>query len=167
MNMVDALIGLILLMGLLLGASQRTVRLIMSTVIAALAHIVVPTLYPEVGRFFSELIMLPLNMGHALAFLLIMVAFLGIFEAIMRKSFKETFLPKIGIVDHIMGALIGLPWAVLVASAVLMPMLYLGSVPGDSWVITLIRSLFRPFGLTVLRLIYPPGYSLILDSFIG
>jgi uncharacterized membrane protein required for colicin V production len=167
MSMIDGLIGLIFVMGLLLGASQRTVRLIMSTAIAALAHFSVPVLYPEVGRFFSAMVMLPRSMGDALAFLLIIVAFMGIFEAIMRRSFQGTFLPKIGILDQIFGALIGLPWAVLVASAVLMPMLYLGTVPGDSWVITLIRSLFRPFALVVLRIIYPPGFSAILDSFVG
>lgn len=167
MNMVDGLIGLIFVMGLLLGASQRTVRLIMSTAIAALAHFSVPTLYPEVGRFFSELLMMPRNIGDAIAFLLVIVAFIGIFEAILRRSFKGTFLPRIGVLDQILGALVGLPWAVLVASAVLMPMLYLGSVPGNSWIITLIRSLFRPFGVTVLRLIYPPGFSPILDFFIG
>lgn len=166
-DLTDALIILMFVMGLLLGASQRLVRVLMSTLIAIFALIATPAIYGEIGRFISALLMAPRFTADGLGFLLTALFFISVLELILRRSFKETFLPSLGILDQILGALVGLAWALMAASAALMPLIYVGSVSSSSRLISLLQALFRPFGMIVLRLLYPSGFSPLLDQFIG
>ncbi len=166
MNLLDGVVILILVMGLLLGASQRLVRLLMSTLIVCFTLIYTPAVYKTVGNFFASLLMAPSDKGDAVGFLLVALLSIIVLELVMRRAFAETFLPSIGVLDQISGALVGVVWAALAASALLIPLTYTGAMSGPSQLIPVVQAIFRPFALTVLRLLYPPGFAPILDSFI-
>jgi len=163
--MMDSMVVLMFLMGALLGASQRLVRLIMGIAIAAFTLITTPALYQGFGRFISALLQVPRVRADSLAFLLIALTFIIVLEMIMRRMFVETFLPRLGVFDQILGALVGLVWAILVASAALMPLAYVGNVSLGSPMISLMRTLFKPF-VVVLRLLYPVGFAPLVDLFV-
>lgn len=166
-NIMDALVVLMLLMGVLLGASQRLVRVLMSILIIGFAIIATPAVYQAVGKFISALLMVPRLNGDGIGFLLTSLFFIIVLELIMRRSFKGTFLLRIGVLDQISGALVGPVWAVLTASAILMPLTYVGAISGPSTLVPLIQTIFRPIAMVTLRLIYPVGFAPIIDQFIG
>ncbi len=166
-NIMDALVVMVLLMGVLFGASQRLVRLVMSILIMSFAIIATPAVYQAVGNFFSAMLMVPRLNGDGVGFLLTVLFFIIVLELIMRRSFKGTFLPRIGVLDQIGGALLGLIWALLAACAILMPLTYVGSISGPSTLVPVIQTLFRPIATVALRLLYPVGFAPVIDQFIG
>ena len=166
MELMDSLALLMFLMGVLLGASQKLVRVIMSTFIAALTLVTVPALYQGLGRFIAALLQVPRARADALGFLLAALVFIIILELVTRRLFEGTLIPRLGVFDQILGALVGLVWGVLVAGVALMPLAYIGTVSTSSPIIAFMQSLFKPFGL-VLRLLYPVGFAPLIDFFIA
>lgn len=164
MNTMDGLVAAIFLMGVLMGAAQRLVRLVMSTLIALFVLAAVPAVYSEVGSFLSAMLGVSRTNADAVGFLLTAMFFIILFEVILRKSFEITTLPSLGFLDNVAGALVGLVWALLVANIALMPLAYLGLISGPTVVIPLVQGLFLPAATVLLRLIYPLGFAPVIDQ---
>ena len=161
--MGDMVVILMIVIGVMLGFIRKTIRLLMSIIIAAVAIAFTPALYDRLGFYFASF-GLDRHMGDGLGFFLAGLLLLVIFEFIFRWAFKETSLPRLRVLDRILGALLGLAWGLFAAGLFLAALVYLGAVPASDpgGLAVVSRSLFRAF-VRLLHFIYPPGSVPIIE----
>jgi uncharacterized membrane protein required for colicin V production len=107
LNPYDILIVFILLVGAAWGFVRGLVRMALSLVVLYIAAVLAMTFYDNLGRLISYMASSPIYISEAIAFLFIMAVLVIAFNAILRRTYRDTELPGIRQIDQLGGMIIG------------------------------------------------------------
>jgi uncharacterized protein YacL len=145
--MGDVLVIMMLVVGVLLGIKRRVIRLLMSSVIVAFGFFATAGLYDKPGYFFNSFRVLGYSTSYAMGFVLTAILVVFIFEMLFRWAFKDTSLPRLRVVDNILGAFAGLLWGLLIAGLFMAPF---KSLHNSGPLSSVVQVLVRPIASGVL-----------------
>lgn len=130
MNALDILLGLVILALAALGAVRKTVRQVFSLGICYLATIAAGVLYPYGAIFLTAIGGRTPTLTQFIVFWILFIAATVALEIALTKGFPDTSIPSIGVLDNLLGLVLGGIWGVLVASLLLATMAY---APQGTW----------------------------------
>lgn len=107
LNPYDILIAFVLIVGAAWGFARGLVRMALSLVVLYVAAVLAMTFYDNLGRLISYMFGLPIYISEAVAFLFITAAMVAAFNAILRRTYRDTELPGIRQIDQLGGMIIG------------------------------------------------------------
>ena len=107
LNPYDILIVFILLVGAAWGFARGLVRMALSLVVLYVAAVLAMTFYDNLGRLVSYMSGFPIYISEAIAFLFILAVIVIAFNAILRRTYRDTELPGIRQIDQLGGMIIG------------------------------------------------------------
>ncbi|MBN1889721.1 MAG: CvpA family protein [Thermoflexales bacterium] len=154
--MGDILVIVMLIVGVLLGIKRRVIRLLMSSVIVAFGFFATAGLYDKPGFFFNSFKVLGYSASYSLGFVFTAILVVFIFEILFRWAFKDTALPRLRIVDNILGAFAGILWGLLLAGLFMAPF---KSLHNSGPLSSVVQVLVRPIAAGVL--FFFPGDPII------
>lgn len=160
LTVMDVLLGLIVLALAATGAVRKTVRQAFSLGICYLATLVAGILYPHGALFLSAIGGKTPTLTQFIVFWILFIATTVALEVALKKGFPDTSIPSLGILDNLLGLVLGGIWGVLIAGLLLATMAY---APLETWGTALspVRAAFaalsgeaatRPLLTRVLRL---------------
>lgn len=127
---LDILLALIVLTLAALGAVRRTVRQVFSLGICYLATLAAGALYPYAATFLTAIGGRTPTLTQFIVFWILFAVATVALEISLKKGFPDTSLPSLGILDNLLGLVLGGIWGVLVASLLLATMAY---APRETW----------------------------------
>lgn len=119
--MGDVLVILMMVIGLLVGIKRRVIRMLMGSLIVAASFLVTTALYDKPGYFLNSFDVLGYATSYNLGFVLTAILVLFILELLFRWAFKDTSLPRLFIVDNVLGAFAGMFWGLMLAGLLMAP----------------------------------------------
>ncbi len=174
---LDMLILFGLLGGLLLGLRRGLARMLVSFVMLFLATLFSALLYnPLIGVFTSSLgNPESARTGGVVVFFGLLVVFYALLEYAVQRNYPNLNLRRLGAVNNILGAIVGVLWAMLGISLLLLiidfggqlmggPGQFFSNVIRQSNLTPLFREVFK-FPLALIRLLFPQGLPEILRYF--
>lgn len=151
MNELDFLLIFIVLLCVFIGWRRRLVRVCISIVGLYATVIIIGYLYgplSDTGRRAFNRLGLGMEMGvtqsEILTYLILLVALTVIVELLSRNTFVETHILSIGMLDPILGAVVGIFYGMFWASLFLVPSQFSVAQSGDTWTATLYGSTLVP-----------------------
>lgn len=107
LNPYDVLFTAALLGGAAWGFIRGLVRMAISLVVLYIAAVLAMTFYDNLGKLISYMSGFPIYISEAIAFLLILAVIVIAFNAILRRTYRDTELPGIRQIDQLGGMIIG------------------------------------------------------------
>jgi hypothetical protein len=164
MKAADSIMLAMIMLGSILGLTQRLIRtLISSFMLSLFIFPLVPMAYGYVGSFFAAMLMMEPGSMDGAGFVLTTLTFVFIAEIFSRWGFKDTRIMSIGLIDRVLGAVAGLLFGALIGLIFIAAM---GGAGSGSGMGAMIEAMFRSSLGVALRYLYPPGYAPILDNII-
>lgn len=173
----DILILFGLLGGILLGLRRGLAKMLLSTLMLFLATLFAALLYTSLLSLFADLGggATSQRTGAAIVFFFLLVVFYAVLEYALHRNYPHVKIRALGNVDNILGAAVGVLWAVLGMSLILMIVSYSAATVGgqaqlvnDMVATSALTKLLRQFfklPLSVIRLLFPSGLPEVLAYF--
>jgi uncharacterized membrane protein required for colicin V production len=149
-NELDFILIFIILLCVFIGWRRRSVRVCISIVGFYATVIVIGYLYgplSDIGRrAFNRLGLgdMGITQSEILTYIILLVVMTVIVELLSRNTFVETYILSIGILDPILGAVVGIFYGLFWASLFLVPSQFSVAQTGDTWTATLYGSTLVP-----------------------
>lgn len=150
MNELDFILIFIILLCVFIGWRRRFVRVCISIVGLYATVIVIGYLYgplSDIGRrAFNRLGLgdMGITQSEILTYIILLVVITVTVELLSRNTFVETYILSIGILDPILGAVVGIFYGLFWASLFLVPSQFSVAQTGDTWTVTLYGSTLVP-----------------------
>jgi uncharacterized membrane protein required for colicin V production len=149
MNELDFILIFIILIGVSFGARRGAVRILVSIFGIYITVIIAGYAYEPIGntiaRAFRRIGMgMSFTAAQNFAFVVLVIAMTVVVELVSRNTFEETRIKSIGVLDNVLGAVVGFLYGMLWASLFLVPAQYGVSRSGGAWGTALVDSALVP-----------------------
>jgi uncharacterized membrane protein required for colicin V production len=163
MNQLDIILIVIILAGIVIGWRRGLIRMLVSIASIYIIVIVAGYAYKPVGdTLVGGLGRLGIYVGtvgaHNFAYIVVVIALTVAFELASRNSFEATQIRSLGVLDNVLGVLVGIFYGMLWASLFLVPLQYSAATEASPWAnaisgSTLAPTLNRVFQSAVLDIV--------------
>ena len=174
---LDLIILFALVGGVLWNMSRGFLRALVGTLMLFLALAFAALLYGPLINWFGNALENPGSgrTGGAVVFGGMLILFYSLLEYTISRNYPALRLPKLGVWDNILGAVVGIFWSLLAISLLLIVLdftvitvggdvSFIGDLLRTSLLIKVFRSFFQ-IPLAPLRLLFPQGLPEILQYF--
>lgn len=174
---LDILILFGLLGGILLGLRRGLAKMLLSTLMLFLATVFAALLYYPLINLFAGLGggAASQRTGAAIVFFGLLVVFYAVLEYALHRNYPHMKIRALGNADNILGAIVGIVWAVLGMSLIVLIASYSAATVGGqaslvndmvstSALTTLLRKFFK-LPVSAIRLLFPTGLPEVLAFF--
>ncbi len=174
---LDILILFGLLGGILLGLRRGLAKMLLSTLMLFFATLFAALLYNPLLSVFADLGggATSQRTGAAIVFFFLLVVFYAVLEYALHRNYPHMKFKALGNVDNILGAVVGIVWAVLGMCLLLVIISYTAATVGgqaqlvnDMVATSALTKLLRQFfklPLSVIKLLFPGGVPEVLAYF--
>lgn len=174
---LDMLILFAVVGGVLLNLRRGFIRALVGLFMLFLAMTFSALLYNPIIYWFSNVMEKPGSgrTGGAFVFAGLLIVFYAVLEVIVSRNYPQLRLRRLGVLDNILGVLVGVVWSLLAISLVLMVMDFAAITIGaqlafiaDLLRTSLLTKVFRAFfqiPLAPIRLLFPGGLPEVLQYF--
>jgi len=162
MTGLDVLVGLTFL-GICVGAVVRgLLRQLMSLLVLFFATVIAGVLYPYGALALAVIGEQAPTLADGVAFLLLFAFFTVILELILKASFPDTRLPRLGVFDHVLALAPGVLCALVVSALLLTTLGHAARQPWGTLIPGVRVALARAYRHSALK----PYLALFLDYYL-
>ncbi len=133
MSLLDLLLLIVGVLLVLFMATQRFIRALIMIFGVYLSTLIAALLYKPVADRLSDLSRGAPNFLEGTIFIILLALMFIIYFFVMRASFPDTDLPKLKVVDNILGGVVGVVVAALFMSAILSAVGWMVNTPWDNY----------------------------------